>query len=155
MLCQPAPWIEGAHVRQHHLPSSRHSKARPCAAYGNHPGNRPIPSFALAESTMLRQPRQNKAPRLAAQAALSQLTLPQTRQMPRQMKKREPGIGLQQRRRARNNQAVQRQTRANRQTSSANKAPSQSANAAEPANQASSTKADTVSATLKISVYDI
>lgn len=37
--------------------------------------------------------------------------------------------------------------------SNANKAPSQSANAAEPANQASSTKADTVSATLKISVY--
>lgn len=38
-------------------------------------------------------------------------------------------------------------------TSSANKAPSQSANGTEPANQASSTKADTVSATLKISVY--
>lgn len=37
--------------------------------------------------------------------------------------------------------------------SSANKAPSQSANGTEPANQASSTKADTVSATLKISVY--
>lgn len=37
--------------------------------------------------------------------------------------------------------------------SNANKVPSQSANAAEPANQASSTKADTVSATLKISVY--
>ncbi len=38
-------------------------------------------------------------------------------------------------------------------TSSANKAPSQSADSAEPANQASSTKADTVLATLKISVY--
>lgn len=37
--------------------------------------------------------------------------------------------------------------------SNANKVPSQSANSAEPANQASSTKADTVSATLKISVY--
>lgn len=37
--------------------------------------------------------------------------------------------------------------------SNANKVPSQSANGAEPANQASSTKADTVSATLKISVY--
>ncbi len=37
--------------------------------------------------------------------------------------------------------------------SSLNKAPSQSADSAEPANQASSTKADTVSATLKISVY--
>lgn len=36
---------------------------------------------------------------------------------------------------------------------SASKAPSQSANNDEPANQASSTKADTVSATLKISVY--
>lgn len=38
-------------------------------------------------------------------------------------------------------------------TNSANKAPSQSANGTEPAYQASSTKADTVSATLKISVY--
>lgn len=37
--------------------------------------------------------------------------------------------------------------------SNANNVPSQSANSAEPANQASSTKADTVSATLKISVY--
>lgn len=37
--------------------------------------------------------------------------------------------------------------------SNTNKVPSQSANDAEPANQASSTKADTVSATLKISVY--
>lgn len=37
--------------------------------------------------------------------------------------------------------------------SNANKIPSQSANSAKPANQASSTKADTVSATLKISVY--
>lgn len=37
--------------------------------------------------------------------------------------------------------------------SNANKVPSQSADSAEPANQASSTKADTVSATLKISVY--
>ena len=37
--------------------------------------------------------------------------------------------------------------------SNANKVPSQSANSAKPANQASSTKADTVSATLKISVY--
>ena len=37
--------------------------------------------------------------------------------------------------------------------SSLNKVPSQSANSAKPANQASSTKADTVSATLKISVY--
>lgn len=37
--------------------------------------------------------------------------------------------------------------------SNANKVPSQSANGAEPANQASNTKADTVSATLKISVY--
>lgn len=37
--------------------------------------------------------------------------------------------------------------------SNTNKVPSQSANSAEPANQASSTKADTVSATLKISVY--
>lgn len=37
--------------------------------------------------------------------------------------------------------------------SNANKVPSQSANSAEPANQASRTKADTVSATLKISVY--
>lgn len=37
--------------------------------------------------------------------------------------------------------------------SNANKVPSQPANGAEPANQASSTKADTVSATLKISVY--
>ena len=37
--------------------------------------------------------------------------------------------------------------------SNANKVPIQSANSAEPANQASSTKADTVSATLKISVY--
>ena len=36
---------------------------------------------------------------------------------------------------------------------SASKAPSQSANSDEPANQVSSTKADTVSATLKISVY--
>lgn len=36
---------------------------------------------------------------------------------------------------------------------SASKAPSQSANSGEPANQASNTKADTVSATLKISVY--
>lgn len=38
-------------------------------------------------------------------------------------------------------------------TSSANKAPSQSANGAESANQASSAQAETVSATLKISVY--
>lgn len=38
-------------------------------------------------------------------------------------------------------------------TSSANKAPSQSANGTEPANQASSAQAETVSATLKISVY--
>lgn len=38
-------------------------------------------------------------------------------------------------------------------TSSANKAPSQSANGTEPANQASNTQAETVSATLKISVY--
>ena len=37
--------------------------------------------------------------------------------------------------------------------SNANKVPSQSANSAKPANQASNTKADTVSATLKISVY--
>lgn len=37
--------------------------------------------------------------------------------------------------------------------SNTNKVPSQSANSAEPANQASSTKADTVSATLRISVY--
>lgn len=37
--------------------------------------------------------------------------------------------------------------------SNANKVPSQSANSAKPVNQASSTKADTVSATLKISVY--
>lgn len=37
--------------------------------------------------------------------------------------------------------------------SNVNKVPSQSANSAKPANQASSTKADTVSATLKISVY--
>lgn len=37
--------------------------------------------------------------------------------------------------------------------SNTNNVPSQSANSAEPANQASSTKADTVSATLKISVY--
>lgn len=37
--------------------------------------------------------------------------------------------------------------------SNANNVPSQSANSAEPANQTSSTKADTVSATLKISVY--
>lgn len=38
-------------------------------------------------------------------------------------------------------------------TSSANKAPSQSANGTEPANQASNTQAETVLATLKISVY--
>ena len=116
--CLPARALDRRSSReQHHLPSSRHSKARPCAAYGNRPGNRSNPpaSPLREKSTMLQQLRQNKDPRLAAQAALPQLTLPQTWQTPCQMqaraRHRAPAApqGMQR-------LATQRQTRANQQT---------------------------------------
>lgn len=116
--CLPACALDRRSSReQHHLPSSRHSKARPCAAYGNRPGNHPSPQLCLCgRSQQLginhsgaklhgwqhRQPFRRRRYR-------------KTRQMPRQMqaraRHRAPAApqGTQQ-------PAVQRQTRANRQT---------------------------------------
>ena len=115
--CLPACALDRRSSReQHHLPSSRHSKARPCAAYGNRPGNRSNPQLRPSRrSQQLGQSQQNKTPQLTAQAALPRLTPLQTRQTPRKMsaraRHRAPAApqGTQQ-------PAVQRQTRANRQT---------------------------------------
>lgn len=116
--CLPACALDRRSSReQHHLPSSRHSKARPCAAYGNRPGNHPNPQLCLcgrSQQLGINHSR-TKPPQLAAQAALPRLTPLQTRQTPHKMsaraRHRAPAApqGTQQ-------PAVQRQTRANRQT---------------------------------------
>lgn len=117
--CLPACALDRRSSReQHHLPSSRHSKARPCAAYGNRPGNRSNPRLRLSGRSQQCCSKQGrtKPPQLAAQAALPRLTPLQTRQTPRKMsaraRHRAPATpqGTQQ-------LAVQRQTRANQQTS--------------------------------------
>ena len=116
--CLPACALDRRSSReQHHLPSSRHSKARPCAAYGNRPGNRSNPQLRPSRRSQqlgINHSR-TKPPQLTAQAALPRLTPLQTRQTPRKMsaraRHRAPAApqGTQQ-------PAVQRQTRANRQT---------------------------------------
>lgn len=153
--CLPACALDRRSSReQHHLPSSRHSKARPCAAYGNCPGNHPNPNFAFAgeanNSASITAEQSSTAGSTGSLSA-DDATANKADATPDVSESQASGSS------SAAGHATTSSSRANAgesaDTSSANKAPSQSANAAEPANQASSTKADTVSATLKISVY--
>lgn len=144
--CLPACALDRRSSReQHHLPSSRHSKARPCAAYGNCPGNHPNPRLCLCGRS------QHVAATTAEQSSTADSAANKADATQDVSESQASGSS------SAAGHATTSSSKANAgesaDTSSANKAPSQSANAAEPANQASSTKADTVSATLKISVY--
>lgn len=153
--CLPARTLDRRSSReQHHLPSSRHSKARPCAAYGNRPGNRSNPRLRLSgrsQQCCSKQGRQNPT--------ASSASSPSTADSAANKADATQDVSESQASGSSNSagHATTSGSKANAgesaDISSANKAPSQSADSAEPANQASSTKADTVSATLKISVY--
>ncbi len=153
--CLPACALDRRSSReQHHLPSSRHSKARPCAAYGNHPGNRPNPQLRLSgrsQQCCSNHGRTKLHGWQHKQRFATDATANKADATPDASESQASGSS------SAAGHATTSSSKANAgesaDTSSANKAPSQSANAAEPANQASSTKADTVSATLKISVY--
>ena len=153
--CLPACALDRRSSReQHHLPSSRHSKARPCAAYGNRPGNRSNPRLRLsgrsqhvAATTAEQSPTADSASSLSADDATANKADATPDASESQASGSDSAAG----------HAAASNSKANAgeltDPSNANKVPSQSANSAKPANQASSTKADTVSATLKISVY--
>lgn len=153
--CLPARALDRRSSReQHHLPSSRHSKARPCAAYGNRPGNRSNPQLRPSRRS------QHSASITAEQSSTAgSASSPSTADSAANKADATPDVSESQASGSSNSagHATTSSSKANAgesaDISSLNKAPSQSADSAEPANQASSTKADTVSATLKISVY--
>ena len=144
--CLPARTLDRRSSReQHHLPSSRHSTARPCAAYGNRPGNRSNPRLRLSGRS------QHVAATTAEQSSTADSAANKADATQDVSESQASGSS------SAAGHAAASNSKANAgeltDPSNANKVPSQSANSAKPANQASSTKADTVSATLKISVY--
>lgn len=153
--CLPARALDRRSSReQHHLPSSRHSKARPCAAYGNRPGNRSNPQLRPSKRSQQLGINHSRTKPTASSASS-----PSTADSAANKADATPDVSESQASGSSNSagHATTSSSKANAgesaDISSLNKAPSQSADSAEPANQASSTKADTVSATLKISVY--
>lgn len=153
--CLPACALDRRSSReQHHLPSSRHSKARPCVAYGNRLATALTPGFALAgEANNVAASRAEQNPTASSASSPSTADSAANKADATQDVSESQASGS-------SNSAGHATTSGSKANagesadiSSANKAPSQSADSAKPANQASSTKADTVSATLKISVY--
>lgn len=153
--CLPARTLDRRSSReQHHPPFPQLSAARPCAAYGNRLGNRPNPSFALAEeanNAVAATAEQSSTAGSASSPSTADATTNKADTTPDASENQAPGSS------SVAGHATASSPKANAgetaDPNSASKAPSQSANNDESANQASSTKADTVSATLKISVY--